>query len=50
MENIEKLKFELLQLQNTLLTAIDQQDWNKYTELVDKDVTSYEPEAKGAFI
>jgi calcium/calmodulin-dependent protein kinase (CaM kinase) II len=41
---------ELLQLSRRLLDAIDQQDWNTYTELCDESLTAFEPEALGQLV
>jgi calcium/calmodulin-dependent protein kinase (CaM kinase) II len=37
-------------LSQTLLDAIDQQDWETYTELCSNDLTAFEPESRGHLV
>lgn len=41
---------ELLSLSQTLLDAIDQQDWETYTKLCSPDLTAFEPESCGHLV
>ena len=41
---------ELLALSQTLLDAIDQQNWEKYTELCSPSLTAFEPESQGHLV
>jgi len=41
---------ELLDLSQQLLDSIDQQDWKNYTDLCDRGLTAYEPEALGQLV
>eukprot|EP00177_Eucheuma_denticulatum_P001797 GFKZ01003218.1.p1 GENE.GFKZ01003218.1~~GFKZ01003218.1.p1 ORF type:complete len:131 (+),score=14.89 GFKZ01003218.1:485-877(+) len=41
---------QLLRLSQELLDSIDQQNWDKYSSLVDLKLTSFEPEGRGHLI
>lgn len=41
---------EMLSLSQTLLDAIDQQDWDTYTSLCSADLTAFEPESRGHLV
>ncbi len=41
---------ELLRLNDRLLRAIAEADWNTYKELCDPDLTAFEPEAHGQLV
>lgn len=47
MGSIEK---DLLEISQTLLNSIDQQDWDTYTRLCDGELTAFEPEGAGNVI
>lgn len=44
------LSDELLALTQTLLDAIDQQDWETYSTLCSQNLTAFEPESKGHLV
>ncbi|MFP6765044.1 MAG: DUF4440 domain-containing protein [Planctomycetaceae bacterium] len=44
------IESELLALSQQLLDAIDQQDWETYTQLCDRSLTAFEPEAVGNLV
>lgn len=45
-----ELHNKIVELTETLLLAISKSDWSKYVELVDKDVSCFEPEASGYLV
>lgn len=47
---MNSLTEQLLSLSQKLLDAIDQQDWETYTELCSDDLTAFEPESRGHLV
>lgn len=47
---MNSLMDQLLSLSQTLLDAIDRQDWEVYSELCSSDLTAFEPESRGHLV